>query len=70
MESWVRSWCTLKISLEGKLKIIPWLVRTGNYRYKIVQVYEYKLRKKRLIDQKGANTGQVRLERCWGPTLW
>ena len=29
---------------QGSLKIIPWFVHTGKYRYKNVQLYEYKLR--------------------------
>ena len=43
------------------MKIIPRLVRTGNYRYKNIQVYEYKVREKKIIGQKGTNTGQGRI---------
>ena len=64
LESEVRSRGTLKISREGNLKIIPRLVRTGEHRYQNVQLYEYEVREEKVIDQKGTNMDQDRVEFC------
>ena len=45
------------------MKIILRLVRTGKYIYKNTRVYEYKVREKNVIGQKGNNIGQGRIER-------